>query len=200
MFHAFRCVFDYVEMCVGRIGFYLWCIYFCTSHVRAYFMHTYSLFSFLFVLLVMCFLSFSPSLSLSDRLHMAPKRKSTMAWNPLGSESSSSNPTPLLHIWFHDVKAQQDFLENFQRCGFHLERHVILSIFSDISLPGVIWTRGWDSLCEILLRCPIVFIQKFYSNIHDINASVCHNIQRYMYCSHSKSYIRDTTCPEGITS
>ena len=140
------------------------------------------------------------SLSLSDRLRMAPKRKSTMAWNPLGSESSSSNPTPLLHIWFHDVKAQQDFLENFQRCGFHSKRHVILSVFSNISLPGVIWTRGWDSLCEILLRCPIVFIQKFYSNIHDINASVCHNIQRYMYCSHSKSYIRDTTCPEGITS
>ena len=140
------------------------------------------------------------SLSLSDRLRMAPKRKSTMAWNPLGSESSSSNPTPLLHIWFHDVKAQQDFLENFQRSGFHSERHVILSVFFDISLPGVIWTRGWDSLCEILLRCPIVFIQKFYSNIHDINASVCHNIQRYMYCSHFKSYIRDTTCPEGITS
>ena len=66
MFHAFRCVFDYVEMCVGRIGFYPWCIYFCMSHVHAYFMHTYSLFSFFFVLLVMCFLSFCLSLSRID--------------------------------------------------------------------------------------------------------------------------------------
>ena len=65
MFHAFRCVFDYVEMCVGRIGFYPWCIYFCTLHVHAYFMHTYSLFlSFLFCW--WCVFSLSPSLSLSQ--------------------------------------------------------------------------------------------------------------------------------------
>ena len=63
---------------------------------------------------------------------MVPKRKSTPAWNPLGSESSSSNPpVPPLHIRFHDGKVQQDFLENFQKRGVHPERQVVLSDFSD---------------------------------------------------------------------
>ena len=89
---------------------------------------------------------------------MAPKRKSTMAWNPLGFGSSSDLPTPLLHVRFHDGKAQQDFLENFQKCGVHLERHVVLSVFSETPLPRVIRTRGWESFCEIPLRCPLMFI------------------------------------------
>ena len=60
------------------------------------------------------FLSLSLSLSLSDRLYMAPKRKSTSAQNHLGSESSSFDPpVPPLHVRFRDRKAQQDFLENF---------------------------------------------------------------------------------------
>ena len=49
---------------------------------------------------------------------------------------------------------------------------MILSDFSDTPLPDVIHTRGWESLCEIPLRCPIVFIQEFYSNMHDIDTSV----------------------------
>ena len=139
----------------------------CSCIFHAY---VFSLF-FLFCSVGDVFSLFLP-FSLSDRLRMTPKRKSTPTWNLLSSESSSSNPTSLLHIWFHDVKAQQDFLENFQRCGVHSKRHIILSNFSDISLPGVIWTRGWESLCEILLRYLIVFIQEFYSNMHDINTSV----------------------------
>ena len=103
---------------------------------------------------------------------MAPKRKSTSAWNPLGSKSSSSNLVPPLHIQFHYRKVQQDFLENFQKCCIHPECHVILSEFSDTPLPRVIQTWGWESLCEIPLRCPIVFIEDFYSNIHGINTSV----------------------------
>ena len=40
---------------------------------------------------------------LSDRLHMAPKRKSTPTRNPLGFRSSSSDPpVPPLHVRFHD--------------------------------------------------------------------------------------------------
>jgi len=102
---------------------------------------------------------------------MAPKRKSTPARNPLGFRPSSSD-TPPLHVRFRDGKAQQDFLENFQRRGVHLERHVILSDFFDTPLLGVIRTRGWESLCEMPLRCPIVFIQEFYSNIHGIDTSI----------------------------
>ena len=47
-----------------------------------------------------------------------------------------------------------------------------MSDFSDTPLPGVIHTWGWEYLCEIPLRCPIVFIQEFYSNIYSINTSV----------------------------
>ena len=86
-------------------------VIFCMSHVHAYFMHMYPFISL--SLVVMCF-SLSLSLSLSDRLYMAPKRKSTPAQNHLGSESSSFDPpVPPLHVRFRDRKAQQDFLENF---------------------------------------------------------------------------------------
>ena len=90
-------------------------VIFCTSHVHTYFIHTYPFIS-LFLVVMCCYLSLS--LSFSDILRMAPKRKSTPAWNLLGSGSSSSNPSiPPLHIRFRDGKAQQDFLENFQKHG-----------------------------------------------------------------------------------
>ena len=75
---------------------------------------------------------------------MAPKRKSTPGLNPLQSSGSSSfsDPIPRLHVWFSDGKAQQDFLENFQKRCIHLEHHVVLLEFSDTPLPGVIRTRG----------------------------------------------------------
>ena len=63
-------------------------------------------------------------------------------------------------------------MDNFQKLSVHLECYVILSDFSDTPLSGVIRTRGWDSLIEEPLRCPIVFIQEFYSNIHGIHTSV----------------------------
>ena len=53
---------------------------------------------------------------------MAPKHKSTPAWNPLHSgASSSSDPMPS-NIWFHDEDARKAFSENFSRRGVHLER------------------------------------------------------------------------------
>ena len=80
-----------------------------TSHVHAYFMHTYLFFSFLFFVSVLCLcsLSLSHSLSLSwIDYTMAPKvRKSTLARNPLSSGSSSSAPIPSLHVQFRDEKA-----------------------------------------------------------------------------------------------
>ena len=107
-------------------------------------------------------LSLSHSLSLPPLIDcaMAPKRKSTPGRNPLqgSNSSSSSNPIPPLHVQFRDEKAQQDFLENFQKHDVHLERHVVLSDFSDTPPPGVIRTRDWESLMEEPLRCPIVFV------------------------------------------
>ena len=174
MFHAFRCVFDCWILCAARFRL-SWThdvIIFSTSNVHAYI-------PFLFYLSVLscdCFLSFSLSLSLSlsDTLRMAPKRKSTPTRNPFCSESSSSSdpPIPLRHVRFHDEKAHQVFSENFSnQHGIHPKRHVILSDFSDTPFLDVIHTWGWESLCEITLRCPIVFIQEFYSNMHGIDTS-----------------------------
>ena len=133
-------------------------------------MHTYPFFSIYLVLgCDVVFIYFS--LSLSDRLRMAPKHNSTPSRNPLRSGTSSSNPTPT-HIWFHDGKAHQDFLENFSKCGIHLECHVVLLEFFDTTLPTVIHNRGWESLCEIPMRCPTVIIQEFYSNMHNIDTFI----------------------------
>ena len=89
---------------------------------------------------------------------MAPKRKSTPSWNPLRSKASScSDPTPS-HIKFRDDKARQDFSENFSKHGIHLECQVILSDFSDIDIPIVINSWGWESLCDILISCLSVII------------------------------------------
>ena len=164
MFHAFRCVLDCWKLCAGRFGLG--------------FMHMYPFFYF-FVLFCDCVLflsslSLSLSLSLLDGLRMAPKRKSNPTRNPFHSGSSSSSDLPVLplHVRFHDEKAHQDFSKNFSKHGVHPKCHVILSNFADTPLPDVIHIRGWESLCEILLRCPILFIQEFYSNMHSIDTSV----------------------------
>ena len=103
---------------------------------------------------------------------MAPKRKSTPARNPLRSgASSSSDPSPS-NVRFRDDDAFKTFLENFSRRGIHLERQVVLSDFADIDLPSVIHSRGWESLCDVLVTCPLMLIQEFYSNMHEIDRSV----------------------------
>ena len=53
-------------------------IFFSMSHIHAYVLFH----SYFWIVIVICF---SLSLSLSDRLHMAPKCKSTPTQNPLGS-------------------------------------------------------------------------------------------------------------------
>ena len=131
---------------------------FCMSHVHAFFMHTF----YLFFPILCCDVFCSLSLSLSRiNYAMAPKAcKSTLAQNPLqGSGFSSSDPpVPPLHVRFCDEKARKDFLENFQKCGIHSEHQVILSNFADTPLPSLIRTRGWESLLERSLRCPVMFI------------------------------------------
>ena len=55
-----------------------------------------------------------------------------------------------------------------------MERQVVLLDFSDTDLPTIIYSRGWESLCGILVTCPSMIIQEFYSNIHGFNISVPH--------------------------
>ena len=135
--------------------------------------HAYVLSFLSYSELVLCFyFVFSLSLSLSQiDCSMAPKqRKSTPARNPLqGSRTSSSIPS---HIQFRDEKAKKDFYENFQNRGIHPEHQVILQDFADTPLPEVILTQDWESLLKISTRCPVMFIQEFYSNIHGINTSM----------------------------
>ena len=109
---------------------------------------------------------------------MAPKCKSAPSRNHFRFEaSSSSDPTPS-YVRFCDDKACQDSLENFSRCDIHSERQVILSDFFDIDLPTVIHSRGWKSLCDVLVSYPSIIIQKFYFNMHGFDYSIPHFITR----------------------
>ena len=103
---------------------------------------------------------------------MAPKRKSTPALNPLHSSAFLSFDSTPLSLRFRDDDAHKAFSENFFRRGIHSERQVILSDFADTDLPSVIHSRGWESLCDIPVTCPLVLIQEFYSNMHGIDRSV----------------------------
>ena len=103
---------------------------------------------------------------------MAPKHKSTPARNLLCfNASSSTDPSPST-VRFRDDDAFKAFLENFCRQGIHSERQVILSDFADTDLPSIIHSKGWESLCDVPVTCPLVLIQEFYSNTHGIDHSV----------------------------
>ena len=80
---------------------------------------------------------------------MAPKHKSTLAWNPLRSDASSSSDPSRSTIRFCDDDAFKAFSENFSRQGTHSECQVILSEFVDTDLRSVIHSRGWESLCDV---------------------------------------------------
>ena len=120
-------------------------------------------------------------------MSMAPKRKSTPTWNPLHSNASSSSNPSLSNVRFHDDDAFKAFSENFSRRGIHSERQVILSDFADTNLPSVIHSRGWESLCDVPITCPLVLIQEFYSNMHGIDRSVplFHSRSRYTHSCHT---------------
>ena len=103
---------------------------------------------------------------------MAPKRKSTPARNPLRSGASSFFDSSPSNVRLRDDDAFKAFSENFSRWGIYSERQVVLSDFVDIDLPSVIHSRGWESLCDVSVTCPLVLIQEFYSNMHEIERSV----------------------------
>ena len=140
--------------------------------------HAYILSFSIYLLYLKCFgtfLIFSLSFPLflfTLVVSMAPKCKSTLSRNPLRSEtSSSSNPTPS-HLRFRNDDAHKAFSENFSRRGIHSEHQVILADFANTDLPEVIHSRGWESLCDVLVTCPLVLIQEFYFNMHRIDHSV----------------------------
>ena len=103
---------------------------------------------------------------------MALKCKSTLARNTLRSGASLSSDRSPSNVRFRDDNAFKAFSENFYRRGIHLECQVILADFVDIDLPTVIHSREWESLCDVPVTCPLVLIQEFYSNIHEIDRSV----------------------------
>ena len=89
------------------------------SHVHAFPMHTYSLFNILVIFellgtFLIVFLSL-PFFLFTLVVSTAPKRKSTLAWNPLRSGASSSSDSAPLSLWFRDDDAHKAFSENFSR-------------------------------------------------------------------------------------
>ena len=146
------------------------------SHVNAFLMYTYSLFNILVIFelfgtFLIVFLSL-PLFLFTLVVSMAPKRKSTPAWNPLHSGASSSFDSAPLSLRFRDDDTYKTFSENFSRQGVHSECKVILADFTDTNLPTVIHSREWESLCDVPITFPLVFIQEFYSNMHGIDRSV----------------------------
>ena len=132
------------------------------SHVHAFPMHTYSFSIYLLYLkllgtFLIVFLSL-PLFLFTLVVSMAPKRKSTPAPNPLRFRASSSSDPTLSHIRFHDDDAFKAFLENFSRRGIHSECQVVLSDFADTDLPSIIHSRGWESLCDVPITCPLMLI------------------------------------------
>ena len=112
------------------------------SHVHAFPMHTHFLFIICDIIVAAwdffdCFFFSLPLFLFTLVMSMAPKRKSTPAWNPLRSSALSFDPSPS-NVQFRDDDAHKAFLENFFRRGVHLERQVILVDFTDTDLSTVI--------------------------------------------------------------
>ena len=156
----------YVElMCASRIGLgWAHDAFYVAYHMLMHF-HAYVPW-ILYILILICLVLFCVSLFLSFSLFlalvcsMAPKCNSTPSQNPLrfgASSSSPSDPTQS-HVRFRDDKARKDFLENFSRRRIHLECQVVLSDFFDTDLPTIIYSRGWESLCDIPVTCPSMII------------------------------------------
>ena len=137
--------------------------------------HAYVLYFSIYLSYLNCFgtfliISFFPlSFLFTLVVSMALKRKFTLAWNPLHFGASSSSDFAPLSLRFRDIDAHKAFSENFSRRSIHSECQMD---FADTDLPTVIHSRGWESLCDIPVTCPLVLIQEFYSNMHRIDRSV----------------------------
>ena len=169
------CVFTLLNwLCAGRIRL-VWAhaiftiAYHMLMHFHAYVPYIlYILIYWLWLVLFWMFLS--PSLFLVTLVASWHLNVSLLCLENSGA-STSSNPTPS-HVRFCDDKAWQDFSENFSRWGVYSEHKVILLDFSNLDLSTVIHSRGWESLYDVLVTCPSVLIQEFYSNMYGFDYSV----------------------------
>ena len=68
--------------------------------------------------------------------------------------------------------------------------------FVDTDLPNVIYSRGWESLCDVLVTYPSMLIQAFYSNMHGIDSSVplFHTRVRGMHIVVTLELVSDMLC------
>ena len=128
------------------------------SHVQSFPMHTYLLFNIFDVIDIAwefsdCSSIFLPLFLFTLVMSMTPKHKSTLAGNRLCSGASSSSDLSPSNVRFRDDDAFKEFSENFSRCDIHSECQVVLSDFADTDLPSVIHSRGWESLCDVLVTC-----------------------------------------------
>ena len=129
----------------------------CISHAYVLYFSIYLLYlNYFQAFLIVSFFPFSILFTLV--VSMTPKHKSTPTRNPLCSDASSSSDSTPLSLRFHDDDAHKAFSDNFSRRSIHFERQVILVNFTDTNLPTVIHSRGWESLCDVSITCPLVFI------------------------------------------
>ena len=144
-------------------------------------MHFHAYVPTCFILLILIVFGTFLHLSLLVSLLMAPKKSqftlSRNAFHFRASSSSFVDPDPS-HVRFHDDKARKDFSENFSRHGIPSEHQVILLDFFDTDLPAIIYSRGWESLCDISVTCPFMILQEFYSNMHGFDYFVPNFITR----------------------
>ena len=167
-----------ISLCPGRIGLG-WAYDVFTLHVTcSCISHAYVLYFSIYLLYLNCFGAFwlslpFPSLFLAMLVvSMAFKHKSTPARNPLHSGASTSFDHAPLSLNFRNDDAHKEFMENFSRWGIHSKHRVILGHFANTDLPTVIHSREWESLCDEPVICPLVLIQEFYFNMHEIDRSV----------------------------
>ena len=154
----------------------------CMSHVHAFSMHLY-VFSHILIIVnyfgTFLIVFFSLPLRLVMLVvSMTPKRKSTSARNLFHFGASSSFDHAPLSLRFRNDDAHKAFTENFSRRGIHLERRVILGHFANTNLPTIIHSREWESLYDKPVTCPLMLIQEFYSNMHEVDRSVLHFVTR----------------------
>ena len=186
---------DVCLICTGRfgLGFNHWCNYFLACHMLMHIscIRTFSFLS-LFYLVIMFFLA-SPSLSLSliDCV-WHPSANLLQIGTLFHSGSSSSFDHPPLHVRFCDEKAQQDFFENFSKCG------VLWYYSTQWHSHSGMRISMWDTLEVSNHDNTGVLLQ--YARYQYLCNSVWYDSQRYTYCSHFGSCVRDTTCPAGSAS
>ena len=202
MFHAFGCVLGCWKLCAVRFGLG-WTndvISFNTSHVHAFFMHRYPLFScWYFVVIVFFYFSLFLSLSRID-----------YTWYP------SANPLCLgtLFVLGHLLlilpplmfgSMMRKPIRTFQRTSLNVVfirsatwfYQTFLILFYPLS-----FTIGDENLSDTreLSHRDHVGVLLQYAQFRYLYTSVCYAYWRYTFCSHSGACFRDTTCSAGIAS